>query len=195
MRISATILAAAAAILAFACAPQAAYAAAGVTANVDTRVAGTYAGTNDLGSVAFAFSPSATVQFSAGTGTGKADKLFSDQRTLAASATENLDLAGVLVDPLGATLTFGHVKAIYIHAAAANTNDVCVGGAATNTFSGPLADPTDIVCVKPGGVLVLTVASGVGWTVTPATGDILKVTNSAGTTGVTYDVVIVGTST
>jgi hypothetical protein len=195
MRIRAFLAAATAAALAFACAPQAAYAAAGVQADVTAGVAGSYAGVNDLGSVSFAFSPSTLIQFSPGTTTGKADKLFSDQRTLAASATENLDLAAVLVDPLGGTLTFGHVKAIYIHAAAANTNDVCVGGAGTNTFVGPFADATDVVCVKPGGVLLLAVGLGVGWTVTPATGDILKVANSAGTTGVTYDVVIVGTST
>jgi hypothetical protein len=33
-----------------------------------------------------------------------------------------------------------------------------------------------------------------GWAVIAGTGDILKFANSGGTTGVTYDIVIVGTS-
>jgi hypothetical protein len=187
-------LAALAAAFLFALAPATAL-AAGVTADVQGRMAGTYTGTNDLGSVTFAFSPSALIQFAPGTASGNADKMFSDQRTISASSSENLDLAGVLADPLGATLTFGHVKAIYVHAAAANTNDVCVGGAGSNTFTGPFADATDIVCVKPGGFLLLGVASGAGWAVTASTGDLLKVANSSSGTAVTYDVVIVGTST
>lgn len=185
--------AAAAAAALIACVPAAAL-AGGVTADLSAHVAGSYSGANDLGSVAFTFNQTADAGYAAGTGTGKADKLFSDQRTLAASGTENLDLAGVLADPLGATLTFGHVKAIYIHAAAANTNDVCVGGAASNGFVGPFADATDIACVKPGGALLITAPAGAGWAVTASTGDLLKVANSGGTTGVTYDVVIVGTS-
>lgn len=169
--------------------------AGGVSATLGASVAGSYSGTNPLGSVTYQTGQSVSLQLAPGTGVGQADKLFADHRTLAASATENLDLTGVLTDPMGATLTFGHVKWIYIKAAATNTNNVCVGGAPSNTFSGPFNDPTDIVCVQPGGVAILAVGSGAGWTVTPSTGDLLKVANSAGTTGVTYDVIIAGTST
>lgn len=49
---------------------------------------------------------------------------------LAASASENLDLAGGLTDDFGATLTFTAIKEIIIHASSANTNNVLVGGAA-----------------------------------------------------------------
>lgn len=168
-------------------------ATAGVQADVVTRLNGNYVGSNKLGSVAFTFTPNIDIQYAPGTGIGFADKMFSDQRTLAASATENLDLAGVLADPLGATLTFVHVKTIYFHASSANTNNVCVGGAASNTFVGPFADATDIVCVPPGGVALFS-TPGAGWTVTASTGDILKVANSSSGTGVTYDVVIIGTS-
>ena len=169
--------------------------AAGVSVNLNAQITGAYNGSNALGSVAFSLNQVLSQQLAPGTSSGQGDKLFSDRRTLAASATENLDLAGVLIDPLGSTLTFGHVKWIYIRAATANANDVCVGGAASNTFNGPFADPTDIVCVKPGGIALFTVNTGAGWVVTPSTGDLLKVANSGGTTGVTYDVIIVGTST
>lgn len=178
----------------FAAALPAAAATPGVTANLQSHVFGTYAGANGLGAVTFSFDLPTSMALAAGTGTGKADKLFSDQRTLAASATESLDLAGVLADPFGSTLTFVHVKWIYLKAAAGNTNDVCIGGAASNTFVGPFADATDKVCVKPGGVAIFAAPAGAGWSVVATTGDLLKIGNSGGTTGVTYDVLIAGTS-
>jgi hypothetical protein len=129
-----------------------------------------------------------------GTGANQADKVWSDTRTLAASGTENLDLAGVLVDAFGATITFVKVKAMLIRAASGNTNDVLVGGHATTAFVNWVSDPTDVVVVKPGGLFLLVAPNAAGYGVTAATGDLLKVTNSAGTTGVTYDVAILGTS-
>lgn len=182
------IAAASAALLALA--PFATFAAtAGVTADVTASVKGTYAGANDLGSVSFSFGQTALTQVTAGTGTGKADKLFADTRTIAASSSENLDLAGTLADPIGATITCAKVKFVYVKAASGNTNSVQLGGAASNAFTGPFADATDIVSIPPGGT-VLFVHPGAGWTVTAGTGDILKVANSGAGTGVSYDVII-----
>lgn len=127
-----------------------------------------------------------------GTAANQANRLFSDRRTLAASATENLDLAGVLTDAFGASLTFVKVKAILITASAANTNNVNVSREATNGVPVFLA-AGDGVPVLPGGVF-LWVAPGAGVTVTPGTGDLLTVANSAAGTSVTYDVVILGTN-
>lgn len=186
------IAAAALSLLFAACTYSSALAAAGVTADVQAIVKGRYTGSNDLGTPTFAFDQVRTSQFTPGTAAGAADRVFSDERTLSASATENLDLAGTLVDPLGATLTFVKVKAIVIYAAAANTNNVCIGAAASNTFVGPFLDATDGVCVKPGGMLVIS--DPVGWSVTASTADILKVTNSSSGTGVTYKVIIIGAS-
>jgi hypothetical protein len=161
-----------------------AFAAAGVTGSISGQVQGQYTGSNDLASVTAAFSQKATASFTPGVGTGQADKFYSKTRTITASSSENLDLAGVLPDPFGATLTFVKVKAIYISAAASNTNDVCFGGAASNGFLGPFADATDIHCVRPGGFEVIS--NPVGWTVVAATGDLLKVANSSSGTAVTY---------
>lgn len=168
--------------------------AAGVNADFTARVSGAYTGANPLGSVTFNFDQSAHTQVTSGTTVGKADKLFSDTRTLAASATVNLDLAGALTDPFGATVSFGHVSAIYIKAAATNTNSVCIGGAGSNAFLGPFADATDVVCIKPGGVFMM-VEPGAGWAVTAATADLLKTANSGSGTSVSFDVVIIGKST
>lgn len=154
-----------------------------------------YSGSGDFGAPTAQIDSGAEIvhDMESGVTSGKADKIFSDQRTLAASATENLDLAGGLTDPLGASLTFVKVKAIMIKAAAGNTNDVVIGGAATNTFIGPFNAATHKVNIKPGGVFMAT-APADGWTVTAATGDILLVANSAAGTSITYDAFIIGTS-
>ncbi|MFC8432251.1 hypothetical protein [Streptomyces sp. NPDC057253] len=127
-----------------------------------------------------------------GTSSGQADRLFTDRRTLAASATENLDLAAVLLDAFNATLTFVKLKAILIIADSGNTNNVNVIREATNGVPLFLA-AGDGVPVQPGGIF-LWVAPGAGVTVTPSTGDLITVTNSAGGTPVTYDVYLLGTS-
>jgi hypothetical protein len=134
------------------------------------------------------------VSLATGTGANQADKVFSDQRTLGASATEDLDLAGGLTDALGDTITLARVKAILIYAAAANTNNVQVGGAAANQFVNWVADATDKINVRPGGLLLLVAPDATAYAVTAATGDLLRIGNSAGGTSVTYDIIIVGAS-
>lgn len=131
-----------------------------------------------------------------GTGAGQADLMFTDTRSLAASATEDLDLAGSLTDAVGTTLTFARIKAIYIEASASNTNNVVVGGAATNQFIGWVSDATDKIVLRPGGRIMLTTgaADSVGYLVTAGTGDLLRVGNSAAGTAVSYSIVLLGCS-
>jgi hypothetical protein len=146
----------------------------------------------DLGTPTFNLDMPITLkEFGPGASAGQVAKLFSDTRTLAASATESLDLSGALVDALGQPTVFTVVKILLVKASPANTNNVLVGGAAANAFVGPFADATDIVSIPPGGCAMF-VHPGAGWTVTAATGDLLKIANSAGTTGVTYDIVVAG---
>lgn len=168
--------------------------AAGVDVTFTARLNGSLKGSNSLGTPTFAFDQNAFASLAAGTGTGKADKVYSGTRTLAASASGDIDLNGGLTGPLGAAADFGHVKALWIHAAAANTNDYCVGGAGTNAFVGPFGSATDKICVKPGGVAMLVAAAGAGWPVTAATADLLHEANSGAGTSVSADVLIVGTS-
>lgn len=125
--------------------------------------------------------PTKDYQFGSGTGAGLADIAFSDHRTLASATSENLDMSGGLTDAFGQTIVALKVKAIEVHADETNTTNITVGAAASNTFVGPFNDATDAIVVKPGGRFVI--ADPVGWTVTPATADILKVTNSAGAAG------------
>ncbi len=160
---------------------------------VNHAVTASYAGSNDLGSPAFNLSANAqaAIVLATGTGSNQANAIFADQRTLSASATEDLDLFGSLTDPLGATLSFATVKVIKVCAAAANTNNVNIGGG-TGNFNGPFIDQTDKLAVKPGGCF-LWAAPGTGATVTNTSGDKLEFANSGASTAVTYDLIIVGT--
>lgn len=127
-----------------------------------------------------------------GTASGQASQVWSDTRSLAGSATENLDLAASLVNAFGTTLTFVKVKLIIVRAAAANNaaNLVQVQRASSNGVPLFLA-ASGGVQLNPGGIFLFF--DPVGVTVTPSTGDLLTITNSAGTNTVSYDVVIVGT--
>jgi hypothetical protein len=132
------------------------------------------------------------ITFQNGTGLNQANAVFSDRRTLSASANEDLDLAGVLVSAFGATLTFTKIKAIFVGAAAANTNNVVVGGAAATQFVGPFGAATHTVAVPPGGVFMIATPTLAGWAVAAGSTDFLRIANSAGGTSVTYDILILG---
>jgi hypothetical protein len=129
-----------------------------------------------------------------GSGADQANRVWSDRRTLAASGTEDLDLAGVLTDPFGATITFARIRGLLVAADAGNTNNVVVGGHATAAFGTWVGDDTDTVVVRPGGLLLLVARDATAYAVTATTADMLTVTNSAGGTGVTYDIVLIGSS-
>lgn len=148
----------------------------------------------DLGVVAFDLNEIKSIALADGTGADQADQMWTDQRTIAASGTDDLDLSGSLTNALGATATFARVRALYIEAALGNTNNVLVGGAASNQFINWVADATDKVVVRPGGVLLLANRDATGYAVTASTGDILRIANSGSGTSVTYNVAILGCS-
>ncbi len=135
------------------------------------------------------------VSLTDGTAAGKADKVFHDRRTLAASGTEDLDLAGVLIDAFGAAITFARIKGIFVGAAAANTNNVVVGAASATQWA-TLLNTTGTLTLRPGASFcaIAGAADATAWAVTAGTGDLLKIANSAAGTSVTYDIVIVGAS-
>lgn len=163
---------------------------AGVRGEIGFHLNLTQVGSNDLGSPNLKLDIAKLLTLYEGTdATNKADLFFSDTRTLAASGTEDLDLAGVLTSAFGATIAAAEVVAIFIAAAAGNTNNVNVTRPASNGFIGPFLAAGDGISVKPGEWAALVSQSG--WAVTAATGDLLTITNSAGSTGVTYDIVIV----
>lgn len=134
------------------------------------------------------------VEWLSGVLANQADLVWGDTRTLAASATEDLDLAGVLTATLGGTVTFARIKAIMVSASPLNTNNVVVGGAATNTWVGPFGAATHTHSVQPGGCYFAAAPGATAWPVTAGTADLLKIANSSGGTQVIYTIMLVGAS-
>lgn len=126
-----------------------------------------------------------------GAGASKSEAVWHDQRTISASSNEDIDLAGALTDMFGTTVTFTKLKAIVVFAHAANTNNVEVTRAGTNGVPFMLA-AGDGMAIKPGGIFVLIDPSSGGYAVTAGTGDLINIANSAGDSGVTYDIILVG---
>lgn len=164
-----------------------------LTAEISLNATGKQTNAMDLGTASLPFGLSVVQSLTDGVAAGQADRVFTDTRTLAPSATENLDLAGVLTDAFGALITFATIKAVIVRARKENTNDVQVTRPATNGVPLFMA-AGDGVPVRPGYAFAVF-GSSAGYAVTPATGDILTVTNSGAGTPVTYDVVVIGTST
>jgi hypothetical protein len=127
-----------------------------------------------------------------GTGAGKANAIFMQTFTIAPSGSPNShDLNGVLTDVYGDVINFTKVKALLVAAAAANADNVLVGGAASDAASAFFGDPSDILVVHPGGLILLIATDG--YIIIPSTADILKIADAAAA-GVTYDLLVIGES-
>ena len=129
-----------------------------------------------------------------GTGADQADLVWHDQRTLALSTSEDLDLSGVLTDAFGTAVSFARVKAIIVSAASTNGALIQVGGAVGNQFINWVADATDKVQVRAGGSFMLMAPDATAYAVTAATGDLLRITNTDGAAQAVYDIYIIGAS-
>jgi hypothetical protein len=116
-----------------------------------------------------------------------------DQRTLGASATEDLDLFGSLTSVFGTTINFTSLKGLFVFAASANNaaNNVNVTRPAANGVPWLLA-AGDGIALKAGMWIAWFDPSANGAAVTTGTGDLITFTNSAGTNSVTYDVFLLG---
>lgn len=167
----------------------------GLTSSLSVAVGGTLTSALDLTTAAAPVTVRAATTWQSGTGAGKADRMFSDRRTLNASATEDLDLAGVLLDAFGAAITWARIKGLYIRAADTNVNNVVVGAASSNAWA-TLLGATSTLTLRPGATFGVTTgaADATTYAVTAGTGDLLKVANSGAGTAVSYDIVIIGAS-
>ena len=142
-----------------------------------------------LTTVTVPFDKDYTQLLSSGTGANQANAMYQASRTLAASATENLDLNASLTDVHGQSVTCTKLKALVIKAAASNTNTVLVGGGAT-TVTTLFTNSNDQLIVRPGGVFIFTAPDATGAAVTAGATVLLVVMDGSSGTAVTYDVVV-----
>lgn len=129
-----------------------------------------------------------------GTAVGAADKVYYAERTLSGSGNEVLDLAGVLADPGGATLTFAKVKLVLFISDSdeANGDDLEIGPDSSNGWGvGSYVKATANRRVCPAGGIDFWYDPN-GLAVSAGTVDELYVEAISG--AVDYRVLIVGTS-
>jgi len=162
---------------------------------VSVELAATYTTPADFGSPSSRPRFATQLDLTSGTGAGQADLKWDDRRTLAASATEDLDLAGSLTDVYGATVALARVKVLYVRTSASNTNSVVLGAASASPWA-TLLNTTGTLTLPPGAEITLRcgAADMTAWAVTAGTGDLLKVANSGAGTSVTYDIAVWGCS-
>ena len=168
-----------------------------LTVTLTARIEATQTGPNDYADN-FSSVVSAVLAALDGTTANKADLIFAAQRTVTTGANDDIDLAGVLTDAFGVTLTFVELVGILIINApitgAANMTDLTIG-LGSNPFLGFLGGTTPTIGpIKPGGAFMIFAgdAAGIG-TVGAASSDILRVANSSGATA-NYQIVIIGRS-
>lgn len=162
----------------------------GVAASLSVSLKAKQTGAADLGTPSMLVDVSKSMEFTPGTAAvGQANVLFSDTRSLAASTGEDLDVAGVLADALGATIAAAEIVAVYVAAAPGNTNDVQVSRPAANGVPLFLA-AGDGFALGPGDFSLRTYRNGVA--VVAATGDLVHIHNGGAGTPVSYDIAIIG---
>lgn len=161
------------------------------TGSFKVSATGTLVNSSDLTSDSSSLNYSKAYTISNGTVADSANMIWTDTRTISASGTDDLDLAGVLTDSYGGSITFTKIKGIIVSAAAGNTNLVLVGGGSAN-FINWVGAAGDIIKVRPGGVFALYANDATGYAVTATTADILEIANSSSGTSVTYDIVLIG---
>ena len=160
--------------------------------SVASALSAQYSGINNLGLAVFDLEEREPLEFASGKGSGMADTLLSQQRTLAASASEILDLInGSLLDSINLPLALRRIKVIHVRASVSNINDVVIGGAGAGGLTGPFVNNTNTYNIPPGGAF-LAVHPGVGWLTYDVSEALFKVANGGAGTSVIYDLEIAG---
>lgn len=154
-----------------------------LTSEITVRLKARQTGANDFGGPDFTPLMERIFQFTDGTTANKADILYVDERAFSASTADPIDLAGVLSNAFGQTITAAEVVAVLIInasiAGVANTVNLAVGAGSSPWF-GLFGATGDVINVPPGGAFLAVApdASGYG-AVTAGTGDTLTVTPGA----------------
>lgn len=157
--------------------------------SVKVTLAHQYQNALDLTNVVDSLSKGYTDAFTDGTGAGKSQVVWHDQRTVATTSTDDLDLAGVLKNAFG-TVTFTKITAIFIKMQT-NTSGykLEIGGDAA-PVTGLFKDPGDIIYLLAGGMFLWTSPVN-ALALTGGATDTLQIYNPSGG-NVVYDIWIIG---
>lgn len=158
-----------------------------VTATLKSSISVAQVGSNAFGGPEWNAALDFTQAFANGVAANQADLAYVAERTVTTGANDDIDLAGVLADALGTTLTMAKLVAMLLinrqKDGTANTTNLTIG-LGTNPFVGFLGGTTPTIGpITPGGVFMISNPSlaGLG-SITGASNDILRIANSAGAT-------------
>ena len=166
--------------------------ATSLTTQLSVSLISTLASSSDLTSGQVKVISTTSTGLANGVGASQADVVWSDTRSLATGANEDLDLiGGGLLDPFGAAFAPVKIKMIVIEASSSNTTNLTLFG---DALSVPIVNTAaTTMTLQPGGVFVISAPPAAGIAVGAGATDIIQIANGAGATAY-YDIMIVGTS-
>jgi hypothetical protein len=167
--------------------------AVAASGTITVNVLGSLINTLDLSATASApLSKLLSSTFTSGTGLSQIDRWWWDERTLAGSTTDSLDLnGGGLVDPLGVAFAPARIKILIVYNAGPNIINLARPAGATGV---PIFGAvSDFEPIHVNGFVVKVWPSAAGIVVTAGTGDIIEIVNTAAGT-ITYQIIIGGCS-
>jgi hypothetical protein len=135
-------------------------------------------GSVDLGTAAYNVNFAYDWVVASGTAVNQADRLWVDaNRTLAASATEDLDVVGMLMTAFGVSLTLVKLKGLFIQTPSTNPGNLTLSRVATGV---PLfVAASDAMVIPPGGLFAWVTQAATAVPVTAATADTVTLTAAA----------------
>lgn len=154
-------------------------------ARILAQITATETGPSDFGGPVFSPTMEVMLNLVEGTLADQANLLWMDERSVASGATDALDLNGVLVNAFGQTISAVELALLFIINAPrngpANTTNLTIGGG-SNPITGWLGGTTPTFGpIRPGNFLMFGGGNvGGAGIITPSTGDILSIVNSAG---------------
>ncbi len=168
---------------------------ANVTGTVNSPI--TFRYTKDLTVNSFTFdfpAGGSMITFGNGTTVGNIDTLYIARLTVASSAAATqLDLAGAITDPTGATASFARVDGIYVKNN--STTSILTMGADAAALVNWVGGATHSVKIRPGWKFLMSndATDTTGVAVTATTADILAFNINTGTNQ-TFDIAVWGRS-
>jgi hypothetical protein len=130
--------------------------------------------------------------FTDGTGSNQLKFIYRDERTLAATTNDDLDLYGSLIHAFGLPINMVKLKMFFLENTSTTAADKLeIGAAGANPVSTIFGDTSDKKIVGPGGVELWTNPID-GYAITSGTADILRIRNP-GANEITYNLYLAGT--
>lgn len=162
----------------------------GVAAQVGWDYENVLALGNTLQNNKFSFQPT---QFAQGTGAGQADRLYANTLLIAGGGNTVITFTS-MTDFFGNTVSFLRMKLLYIRLASGGASSISVGNA-TNPIVNWISSGTATVKIMSGGLLFLVApVDAVGYPITAATADQLKILNNDGANAASVDICVMGCS-